>query len=222
MDPSMRRDESTREPTTTVVADLARHGSSRAATQARIVEAARLLFSERGLDDVSMTAVAAAADVSRKTLYEHVSDKAELVRAIEEAVAAQAAPGIEAAMASRVGPRAKLVAVLEAFSAVPPLLSRRFLDDVKAGFPDVWERIEERRRMLAWLLGSLLEGARRAGEASKGAPSPLLAMILIETLETCLAPESAARSVASVDRVRAALLEWVERAVAPTTPESHP
>jgi AcrR family transcriptional regulator len=50
----------------------------KAETQARILEAAVALFSERGFDGTSITAIASQAQVSRATVFWHFGDKATL------------------------------------------------------------------------------------------------------------------------------------------------
>ena len=52
--------------------------SRKAATQARILDAAIALFAERGYDGASITVIAARAGVSRATVFWHFNDKASL------------------------------------------------------------------------------------------------------------------------------------------------
>jgi AcrR family transcriptional regulator len=52
--------------------------------QQRIVEAADELFAEKGFDNVSVTDIAARADVGRTTFFRYFGDKAEVVFAHEE------------------------------------------------------------------------------------------------------------------------------------------
>lgn len=68
--------------------------------QQRIVEAADELFSERGFDQVSVTDIAARADVGRTTFFRYFGDKQEVVFAKEQqllatitAAAQQDSPG---------------------------------------------------------------------------------------------------------------------------------
>lgn len=56
--------------------------ADRRGAAARIRKAARLLFLEKGYEGTSMDAVAAAAPVSKRTLYHHFASKAELFAAV--------------------------------------------------------------------------------------------------------------------------------------------
>ncbi len=74
-------------------------------TRARILEAARRLFNERGTAAVSTNHVAAGAGLSPGNLYYHVADKQEIIRALHERYAAaheglwEQAPGEAASLA---------------------------------------------------------------------------------------------------------------------------
>ena len=75
-------------------------------TRQAISDAAMALFVERGFDAVTVTEVAAAADVSEKTVFNHFSCKEELLFDLD--------PDIEAALIDLVKQRAPGVSVLEA------------------------------------------------------------------------------------------------------------
>jgi AcrR family transcriptional regulator len=62
----------------------------REATRARLVEAARRLFVERGYEATSTNDVLEAAGVSRGALYHHFATKQELFAAVFERVSEQA------------------------------------------------------------------------------------------------------------------------------------
>ncbi|KQV06872.1 TetR/AcrR family transcriptional regulator [Leifsonia sp. Root112D2] len=57
--------------------------------QQRIVEAADELFAAKGFDDVSVTDIAARADVGRTTFFRYFGDKAEVVFAHQEEILAR-------------------------------------------------------------------------------------------------------------------------------------
>jgi AcrR family transcriptional regulator len=68
--------------------------SRRAATRARICEAANQLFFEQGFALVTMEHIAQAADIRRSTLYLHFSEKDEILAAIAEDYTAKLRPVI--------------------------------------------------------------------------------------------------------------------------------
>ena len=69
---------------------MATQAARRAATRAKLVEAAERLFVEKGYDDTPPEAVLAAAGVSRGALYHHFPGKQDLFAAVFEAVSSRA------------------------------------------------------------------------------------------------------------------------------------
>ena len=94
------------------------------ATRDAIAATARRLFAERGFDDVTVAEVAAAADVSEKTVFNHFATKEDLVFAGGEARLAE----LQAAIAQR----PPGTSVLDVFRAN----SEAMLDTVAAGEGD--------------------------------------------------------------------------------------
>lgn len=74
-------------------AEIAPKGK-RAATRARICDAAAALFFKRGFAVVTMEQIAAAADIQRSTLYLHFREKDEILAAIAEDYTAKLRPVI--------------------------------------------------------------------------------------------------------------------------------
>jgi AcrR family transcriptional regulator len=66
----------------------------------QVLEAARRLFAERGVDDVTMDEIAQAAGVGKGTLYRRYADKGELVLALMN----ESATPLEADLRQLVGP----------------------------------------------------------------------------------------------------------------------
>lgn len=62
-----------------------RERADAARNRERVLDAARRLFAERGVDDVSMDEIAAAAQVGKGTLYRRFGDRASLALALLEA-----------------------------------------------------------------------------------------------------------------------------------------
>jgi AcrR family transcriptional regulator len=85
-------------------------------TDEAILEAAARLLEAGGLDALTMQAVAADVGVRAPSLYKRIRDRAALVRAVQEAAAAE----LEAALSSAArgkDPRADIIAMADAFRA---------------------------------------------------------------------------------------------------------
>lgn len=78
-----------------------KHKPPRGTPRARILEAGRALFAERGLDHVTMDEVAKEAGVARATVFNHFGSKHALVDGITEGVLAYYQAMLESALADR-------------------------------------------------------------------------------------------------------------------------
>ena len=86
--------------------------------RAAILNVAKRLFTTQGFDGTSMDAIAAAAGVSKLTVYSHFQDKERLFAAAVECVCAEQMPA-EIFMADLKGPiRKQLVTIAKAFFAL--------------------------------------------------------------------------------------------------------
>jgi len=153
-------------------------------TRLRILDAANALMLERGYQGVGLTAVAAAAHVSRQTVYDRFGSKAGLLRAMTaRAEDVAGLPGLlERIRAQRDG-LAMLRAMLDAVVAVEPqvypfsrLVYAARIDDPVAA--EVWEsRIGSRHAGMRAVMGRLAaEGRLRAGVTADEATDVAWAM----------------------------------------------
>ena len=93
-----------------------RHGPGGRGARSRILQAARILFGERGITTTGVAELAAAAQVSKRTLYQHFPSKDDIVVAYLQAFEADPALGPEAVLArAELSPRTRL---LELFAAL--------------------------------------------------------------------------------------------------------
>jgi AcrR family transcriptional regulator len=74
------------------------------ATRARLIEAARLLFTEKSYAGTGTPEIAEAAGVTRGALYHHFEDKEALLRAVVEREAALVAEQVERETADEASP----------------------------------------------------------------------------------------------------------------------
>jgi AcrR family transcriptional regulator len=93
-----------------------RHGPGGRGARARIVQAARVLFGERGITSTGVAELAAAAQVSKRTLYQHFPSKDDVVVAYLVAFESDPGLGPEGVLSrADLSPRAQL---LELFAAL--------------------------------------------------------------------------------------------------------
>jgi AcrR family transcriptional regulator len=93
-----------------------RQGPGGRGARARILQAARVLFGERGITTTGVAELSAAAEVSKRTLYQHFPSKDEVVVAYLQALEDEPALGPEGVLArDELSLRARL---LELFSAL--------------------------------------------------------------------------------------------------------
>lgn len=79
----------------------------------RILDAARVIFDERGIDRTTMAEIMAASGLRASTLYEYFSRKDDIVWAILSDMLEEDSSGIKAAIDSATTGLAKIVALLE-------------------------------------------------------------------------------------------------------------
>jgi AcrR family transcriptional regulator len=154
------------------------------ATRARLVKAARELFSERPYADVGTEEIVRRARVTRGALYHHFADKRDLFRSVHEQLEAELVDAIgrqlvEASTDDPVeGLRTGVRSYLDACE--DPSFARITLIDAPAvlGWAE-WRRIDEEYALKLIVLG--LEGAMEAG-ALRRQPVLPLAHILLGTM----------------------------------------
>ena len=141
---------------------MGRREEQRKTQQAKILEAARVLFSERGPEDVTMAEVAAAAGVARATVFNHFGTKHALIDGITTAVLAAYHDLLDNALAD------------EATSAPTP---------VRALFEFMGRGIEENRRFYRGVFREIAKFMLGLEEGGAGQVARQAALIrLIELL----------------------------------------
>jgi AcrR family transcriptional regulator len=152
-----------------------------AATRARLVAAARELFTERPYADVGTEEIVRRAQVTRGALYHHFEDKRDLFRAVHEQLEAELVDSIAKQLAEtavsdpvealRIGARTYLDACED------PAFARITLIDAPAvlGWAE-WRRIDEEYALKVILLG--LEAAMDAGMFRRRPALPLAYLML--------------------------------------------
>jgi AcrR family transcriptional regulator len=204
-----------------------RQADRSSATRARLVQAARELFTERPYADVGTEEIVRAAKVTRGALYHHFADKRDLFRAVHEQMEAELVERIQGELASAAasgsdsasggggggggdpieGLRAGIRSYLDA--CADPSFARITLVDAPAvlGWEE-WRRIDEEHALRLILAG--LEGAMAAGALRRQPVRPLAQLMLGTMGEAGLVIANAADPSATREEIEAALLAWLE------------
>lgn len=147
--------------------DAPRRPYNKAATIARVLQAARREFAANGLAGAHMDRIARAAGVTKQLLYQYYDSKDELFAAVLEQTAAEVLPKLQALDYDHLPPREALAAfvdqVFESYRD-DPLLSGLY----RAGMPlnDEEHAPENRFRRLVPVLVGKLEGIIARGVRS--------------------------------------------------------
>ena len=194
---------------------MSRQAERSEATRARLVDAARALFAERGYADVGTEEIVRSAEVTRGALYHHFADKRDLFRAVHE--------GIEAALAREIGER--IAAEAEAGTdpkAVLAIGARAFLDACERpelarialvespavlGWTE-WREIDERYGL--GLVSGALELGMDAGAIARRPVKPLAHLLLAAMGEAGMVIANAPDPAAARREVEPALLGLLE------------
>jgi AcrR family transcriptional regulator len=155
-----------------------------------IVTKARELFFSYGLKSVSMDDVARQAGISKKTIYQSFSDKAELVHTIvNELVACHhrlfgdcqvtASDAIDEVLKQSATP-------FDTWAAVTP----GFFYELQKFFPEVWRKLEHHKQnvLLPGIIANLERG-KREDVYRDNLPVAFIADIRIHQLTTVLQPQ---------------------------------
>ncbi len=187
--------------------------ADRRGTAARIRTAARALFLERGYGATSMDAVAAAAPVSKRTLYQYYPGKAELFGAVIAEVWGRFTDAPPLPDPSAAAPRAVLTAYVERLRAhwdqpeVIPFL--RLIIAEAPRFPELAPAyVQAGKQQVTESLGAYFEALARTGHLRRpGHPGLAAAQFLGMVKETLFWPRvfGGGASFAVTDVVEAAL-----------------
>lgn len=157
-----------------------------ARNQQRILEAARRLFAERGLE-VTLDDVAEAAGVGVGTVYRRFANKQELIVEVFEHNIAEMAEMVETANRNP-DPWAGLTEVFE--YACQHMAQNRGFGEVMLEIPDAQARFAWVRERIKPAIERLIERARAAGVLREGiAPSDFFVLVsMVETIAAFARP----------------------------------
>ena len=183
------------------------------ATRARLVKAARELFTRRPYSEVATEEIVRLARVTRGALYHHFTDKRDLFRAVHSQMEAELVEriGQQLASASAADPIEGLRTGIRSYldACADPAFARITLIDAPAvlGWAE-WRRIDEEYALRLIVLG--LTGAMEAGALRRQPVRPLAQLLLGTMGEAGLVVANSEDPAATRAEVEEALLAWLE------------
>lgn len=156
-----------------------------------ILQTAEEVMTEKGYHDTSMDEIALRVGISKGTLYLHFANKEEMVLALIERSMPQFLRGIDQVVASALGPRAKLEAILqlmvkgtlgkkrfEFFTALSQSAElRKLFEEHELRFRKLglWER-------LVTEVSTLIEAGKTTGEFDASLPTEVMVSAFLSLL----------------------------------------
>jgi AcrR family transcriptional regulator len=133
-------------------------------TRQRIVLYAQRVFFERGFRKVTVDELCAGMALSKRTFYKHFANRDELVEAVLwNSVSAP----MQDIVTNLMTPAPAQTVLERHFQLLQRFLltsiSLPFMADIEDLMPELWARIEERRRAVVELVANLLERGQREG-----------------------------------------------------------
>lgn len=181
------------------------------ATRAKLIRAARELFTEHGYAGVGTEEIVRRAEVTRGALYHHFADKRELFRAVHEQIEEQVIASIGAEMAGAGDPVELLEIGTRAYLDVctDPTITRITLVDAPSvlGWEE-WREIDLRYGLGLVIAG--LQGGMDAGALRRQPVKPLAHLMLGAMGEAGMLIANAADPAAARAEVEPALLGLIE------------
>jgi AcrR family transcriptional regulator len=190
-----------------------RQADRSSATRARLVKAARALFTARPYAEVGTEQIVRRARVTRGALYHHFADKRDLFRAVHEQMEAELVEGIQRQLAASAAtdPIEALAAGVRSYldACADPSFARITLVDAPAvlGWEE-WRRIDEEHALRLLLVA--LEGAMEAGALRRQPVRPLAQLMLGTMGEAGLVIANAADPKTTRVEIEGALLAWLD------------
>ncbi|MGQ9498589.1 MAG: TetR/AcrR family transcriptional regulator [Desulfotomaculales bacterium] len=127
----------------------------------RIIRAMKEQAGQKGFHAVTVDELAAAAGVSKRTLYRHFKSKDEVIEAVLDDLTAGIERRAQEIIAGTAGPPEKIRAIVRAVVEGVRFMEPRNFGDLQRYYPHLWEKIDRfRAERIERLREVYLEGCR--------------------------------------------------------------
>ncbi|NJB67720.1 AcrR family transcriptional regulator [Desulfobaculum xiamenense] len=172
------------------------------ATRERILEVAGEKFQRHGLRRVTMDDIAREMRMSKKTLYKYFGGKEELVREHVERTLWARLDEVFHAMEDGESVRGCFGNVYRCILRMSSAVTRVFMVDLKAEYPQLWERIHIRRSQGLRRYAQLIARGVARGEVRSQIDPDIATEIIQCVINTYMVPETFERGVDPGDMAR--------------------
>jgi len=147
-------------------------------------------FRRFGSRRVTMDEIARDLRISKKTLYQHYSTKADLVMACMDKFQGQVFGIIEASMSGKGKVLERLIAIQKAFSLISQTITADFITDLKSEFPWIWEEVDRRRHATLSHFESLYAEGVASGEFYPEIHPKVAVLMQLAIMEKVMNPDA--------------------------------
>lgn len=160
-----------------------------------IFEPARGLFFKYGFSKVTTDEIAAAAGVSKKTLYKYFDSKEALFGEVIGRTIQELAARIDAVMEDeKLSFPERLRRIIELRADALSRIGQPLINDVQRNFPALWSQVEERRRAgLEASFGRLMEEGAKQGVFRPDVDPGMLEMVYTSAITAIVNPDNLSR-----------------------------
>jgi AcrR family transcriptional regulator len=185
-----------------------------------ILDTAFALFRQFGIRRVTMDDIARELRISKKTIYRHFPDKEAMVNACADRLASEVMPAVQAALVAEGRVTDRLSRALQALGTVPRMISSQFLADVRSDYPQVWQRIDDRRRGVIAHFEQLINDGIDAGDIRPEVHPKVALRVIFAVAERVLVPEVLAAGEFTPSQAFATISTMFTRGVLTRTAET--
>jgi AcrR family transcriptional regulator len=158
--------------------------------QSNVINGAKELFFLEGYGTITADRIAKKAGISKKTLYRYFISKREILEKVVENVIINLTYQLnDILLKENISYPEKLKETISAFSITLSLISNSFLADIQRNAPDVWKKIIEFKKDMAFNhFRKLLDEGLRQGQINPNINKDISILIMLSAVNNLFNP----------------------------------
>ncbi len=156
----------------------------------RIIDAAREQFNQHGYRGVTMTGLAGYLGMSKRTVYQHFTNKEALAEAVLESVVGKTSARVTQirSESTTVPPDVLFKRIVMQVKEELLALHSQFLADIQRYVPEVWQKFQQTREQKILNLEGLIQQGQVRGRM-KPIPSRLAVLMFLGSVQAVIRPD---------------------------------